>query len=145
MYLQKDEEWRHSIWCGICGKDLSFENGKKRNKKVTCLPFSFKKNKQKHAHPFRISMLSHIYRHLCGIIIKKTCFLFLSSTLNIHSTTLSSRCETKYKIYVFLYDLTGFLSTLSCQSSTLLLTLVTWDRLISVIRPLKPRPPSKAR
>uniref|UniRef100_A0A336KL88 CSON012960 protein n=1 Tax=Culicoides sonorensis TaxID=179676 RepID=A0A336KL88_CULSO len=39
----------------------------------------------------------------------------------------------------------GFLSTLSCQSSTLLLTLVTWDRLISVIRPLKPRPPSKAR
>ncbi|XP_063709223.1 relaxin receptor 2-like [Culicoides brevitarsis] len=39
----------------------------------------------------------------------------------------------------------GFLSTLSCQSSTLLLTLVTWDRLISVIRPLKPRPPSKTR
>ncbi|XP_037933267.1 G-protein coupled receptor GRL101-like [Teleopsis dalmanni] len=33
----------------------------------------------------------------------------------------------------------GFLSTFSCQSSTLLLTLVTWDRLMSIMRPLKPR------
>ncbi|XP_026470408.1 relaxin receptor 2-like [Ctenocephalides felis] len=33
----------------------------------------------------------------------------------------------------------GFLSTLSCQSSTLLLALVTWDRLVSVTRPLAPR------
>uniref|UniRef100_A0A7G3AZ36 Putative relaxin receptor 2 n=1 Tax=Lutzomyia longipalpis TaxID=7200 RepID=A0A7G3AZ36_LUTLO len=42
-------------------------------------------------------------------------------------------------------SLCGFLSTLSCQSSTLLLTLVTWDRLVSVTRPLLPRPPSRAR
>ncbi|XP_021706674.1 relaxin receptor 2 [Aedes aegypti] len=39
----------------------------------------------------------------------------------------------------------GFLSTLSCQSSTLLLTLVTWDRLISVTRPLYQRSGSKTR
>ncbi|XP_055612415.1 relaxin receptor 2 [Uranotaenia lowii] len=39
----------------------------------------------------------------------------------------------------------GFLSTLSCQSSTLLLTLVTWDRLISVTRPLYQRANSKTR
>ncbi|XP_058455658.1 relaxin receptor 2-like isoform X1 [Malaya genurostris] len=39
----------------------------------------------------------------------------------------------------------GFLSTLSCQSSTLLLTLVTWDRLISVTRPLYQRSSSKTR
>nr|ADC34816.1 putative relaxin-like receptor [Drosophila melanogaster] len=39
----------------------------------------------------------------------------------------------------------GFLSTFSCQSSTLLLTLVTWDRLMSVTRPLKPRDTEKAR
>ncbi|KAM7350285.1 uncharacterized protein ACRADG_008897 [Cochliomyia hominivorax] len=32
--------------------------------------------------------------------------------------------------------LSGFLSTFSCQSSTLLLTLITWDRLMSVLRPL---------
>ncbi|XP_058983957.1 relaxin receptor 2 [Musca domestica] len=31
----------------------------------------------------------------------------------------------------------GFLNTFSCQSSTLMLTLVTWDRLMSVIRPLQ--------
>lgn len=41
--------------------------------------------------------------------------------------------------------LCGFLSTLSCQSSTLLLTMVTWDRLMSVTRPLQPRPPNKIR
>ncbi|XP_030567717.1 relaxin receptor 2 [Drosophila novamexicana] len=39
----------------------------------------------------------------------------------------------------------GFLSTFSCQSSTLLLTLVTWDRLMSVTRPLKPRDTEKIR
>ncbi|XP_058823896.1 relaxin receptor 2-like isoform X2 [Topomyia yanbarensis] len=39
----------------------------------------------------------------------------------------------------------GFLNTLSCQSSTLLLTLVTWDRLISVTRPLYQRSGSKTR
>nr|XP_016924234.1 relaxin receptor 2 [Drosophila suzukii] len=39
----------------------------------------------------------------------------------------------------------GFLSTFSCQSSTLLLTLVTWDRLMSVTRPLKPRDTEKVR
>ncbi|XP_034101380.2 relaxin receptor 2 isoform X1 [Drosophila albomicans] len=39
----------------------------------------------------------------------------------------------------------GFLSTFSCQSSTLLLTLVTWDRLMSVTRPLKPRDAEKFR
>ncbi|XP_053679958.1 relaxin receptor 2-like [Anopheles nili] len=39
----------------------------------------------------------------------------------------------------------GFLSTLSCQSSTLLLTLVTWDRLVSVTRPLYQRSGSKTR
>ncbi|XP_017850092.1 relaxin receptor 2 [Drosophila busckii] len=39
----------------------------------------------------------------------------------------------------------GFLSTFSCQSSTLLLTLVTWDRLMSVTRPLKPRDTEKLR
>ncbi|KAH8289847.1 hypothetical protein KR054_011873, partial [Drosophila jambulina] len=39
----------------------------------------------------------------------------------------------------------GFLSTFSCQSSTLLLTLVTWDRLMSVTRPLKPRDTEKFR
>ncbi|XP_055389849.1 relaxin receptor 1 [Condylostylus longicornis] len=38
----------------------------------------------------------------------------------------------------------GFLSTLSCQSSTLLLTLITWDRLISVTQPLQPRTTTKA-
>ncbi|XP_061402438.1 relaxin receptor 1 [Musca vetustissima] len=31
----------------------------------------------------------------------------------------------------------GFLNTFSCQSSTLMLTLVTWDRLMSVMRPLQ--------
>ncbi|XP_035781991.1 relaxin receptor 2-like [Anopheles albimanus] len=41
--------------------------------------------------------------------------------------------------------LSGFLNTLSCQSSTLLLTLVTWDRLVSVTRPLYQRPSSKTR
>ncbi|KPU75143.1 uncharacterized protein Dana_GF20961 [Drosophila ananassae] len=39
----------------------------------------------------------------------------------------------------------GFLSTFSCQSSTLLLTLVTWDRLMSVTRPLKPRDTERIR
>ncbi|KAL7743911.1 hypothetical protein ACLKA6_003133 [Drosophila palustris] len=39
----------------------------------------------------------------------------------------------------------GFLSTFSCQSSTLLLTLVTWDRLMSVTQPLKPRDTEKIR
>uniref|UniRef100_A0A1B0D8I8 G-protein coupled receptors family 1 profile domain-containing protein n=1 Tax=Phlebotomus papatasi TaxID=29031 RepID=A0A1B0D8I8_PHLPP len=42
-------------------------------------------------------------------------------------------------------SLCGFLSTLSCLSSTLFLTLITWDRLVSVTRPLLPRPPSRAR
>lgn len=35
-----------------------------------------------------------------------------------------------------LCNLCGFLSTLSCESSVLILTLVTWDRLISVTEPL---------
>ncbi|XP_067635997.1 relaxin receptor 2 [Eurosta solidaginis] len=57
----------------------------------------------------------------------------------------------KYIIYDELWrqsvwcDIAGFLSTFSCQSSTLLLTLVTWDRLMSVTRPLKPRDSRKTR
>ncbi|XP_053951996.1 relaxin receptor 2 isoform X2 [Anastrepha ludens] len=57
----------------------------------------------------------------------------------------------KYIIYDELWrqslwcDFSGFLSTFSCQSSTLLLTLVTWDRLMSVTRPLKPRDSGKTR
>uniref|UniRef100_W8BE74 Relaxin receptor 2 n=1 Tax=Ceratitis capitata TaxID=7213 RepID=W8BE74_CERCA len=57
----------------------------------------------------------------------------------------------KYIIYDELWrqsvwcDFSGFLSTFSCQSSTLLLTLVTWDRLMSVTRPLKPRDSGKMR
>lgn len=39
----------------------------------------------------------------------------------------------------------GFLSTLSYQSSTLILSVVTWDRLISVTRPLQPRSSSRIR
>ena len=46
-------------------------------------------------------------------------------------------------LYFFLSK--GFLSTISCLSSTLLLTLVTWDRLISVTRPLYRRSSSKMR
>uniref|UniRef100_A0A1A9WVK7 G-protein coupled receptors family 1 profile domain-containing protein n=1 Tax=Glossina brevipalpis TaxID=37001 RepID=A0A1A9WVK7_9MUSC len=39
----------------------------------------------------------------------------------------------------------GFLSTFSCQSSTLLLTLVTYDRLMSVMNPLKARDSGRKR
>ncbi|XP_065365604.1 relaxin receptor 2 [Calliphora vicina] len=39
----------------------------------------------------------------------------------------------------------GFLSTFSCQSSTLLLTLITWDRLMSVMRPLHARDTARKR
>lgn len=37
----------------------------------------------------------------------------------------------------------GFLSTLSCESSVLILSLVTWDRFISVTQPLARKQPSK--
>lgn len=37
---------------------------------------------------------------------------------------------------------TGFLSTLSCESSVLILSLVTWDRFISVTQPLARKQPS---
>ncbi|XP_044260408.1 relaxin receptor 2 [Tribolium madens] len=36
----------------------------------------------------------------------------------------------------------GFLSTLSCESSVLILTLVTWDRFVSVTQPLARKQPS---
>ncbi|XP_045467187.1 relaxin receptor 2-like [Harmonia axyridis] len=39
-------------------------------------------------------------------------------------------------------NLCGFLSTLSCESSVLILTLVTWDRFVSVTQPLARRQPS---
>ncbi|KAJ8926276.1 hypothetical protein NQ314_021368 [Rhamnusium bicolor] len=36
----------------------------------------------------------------------------------------------------------SFLSTLSCESSVLILSLVTWDRFISVTQPLARKQPS---
>ncbi|KAG4074710.1 hypothetical protein HA402_008808, partial [Bradysia odoriphaga] len=45
----------------------------------------------------------------------------------------------------FMCSMCGFLSTLSYQSSTLILSVVTWDRLISVTRPLQPRSSSRIR
>ncbi|KAF2879524.1 hypothetical protein ILUMI_26646, partial [Ignelater luminosus] len=41
-----------------------------------------------------------------------------------------------------LCNLCGFLSTLSCESSVLILSLVTWDRFISVTQPLARKQPS---
>jgi hypothetical protein len=40
---------------------------------------------------------------------------------------------------------TGFLSTLSCEASVLILTLITSDRLVSVTRPFDRRQPSLCR
>lgn len=50
-----------------------------------------------------------------------------------------------YTTYVPIYTISvlGFLSTLSCESSVLILTLVTWDRFISVTQPLVRKQPSK--
>lgn len=65
-----------------------------------------------------------------------SCFFFHISFLYYHI---------KYKLFlenikkITSSSIPGFLSTLSCQSSTLLLALVTWDRLVSVTRPLAPR------
>ncbi|XP_048507412.1 relaxin receptor 2 isoform X3 [Athalia rosae] len=42
-------------------------------------------------------------------------------------------------------NLCGFLSTLSCESSALILSLVTWDRFVSVTQPLARRQPSPRR
>ncbi|CAH0558040.1 unnamed protein product [Brassicogethes aeneus] len=42
----------------------------------------------------------------------------------------------------FLCNICGFLSTLSCESSVLILSLVTWDRFISVTQPLARKQPS---
>lgn len=51
-------------------------------------------------------------------------------------------CPTQFlKIQIHLL-LTGFLSTLSCESSVLILSLVTWDRFISVTQPLARKQPS---
>ncbi|KAF5295007.1 hypothetical protein FQA39_LY13317, partial [Lamprigera yunnana] len=41
-----------------------------------------------------------------------------------------------------LCNICGFLSTLSCESSVLILSLVTWDRFISVTQPLARKQPS---
>ncbi|XP_072379113.1 uncharacterized protein Lgr4 [Diabrotica undecimpunctata] len=43
----------------------------------------------------------------------------------------------------YICKLCGFLSTLSCESSVLILTLVTWDRFVSVTQPLLRKQPSK--
>ncbi|XP_046589570.1 relaxin receptor 2 [Neodiprion lecontei] len=45
----------------------------------------------------------------------------------------------------FRCNLCGFLSTLSCESSALILSLVTWDRFVSVTQPLARRQPSPRR
>ncbi|VEN63133.1 unnamed protein product [Callosobruchus maculatus] len=42
----------------------------------------------------------------------------------------------------FVCKLCGFLSTLSCESSVLILSLVTWDRFVSVTQPLARKQPS---
>ncbi|CAH1382715.1 unnamed protein product [Tenebrio molitor] len=42
----------------------------------------------------------------------------------------------------YLCNLCGFLSTLSCESSVLILSLVTWDRFVSVTQPLARKQPS---
>ncbi|XP_063926773.1 relaxin receptor 2 isoform X3 [Zophobas morio] len=42
----------------------------------------------------------------------------------------------------FMCNLCGFLCTLSCESSVLILTLVTWDRFVSVTQPLARKQPS---
>lgn len=73
------------------------------------------------------------------------------------SLRISSCSKNGYNMCMILYsfwtivavfyqqNFSGFLSTLSCQSSTLLLTLITWDRLVSVTRPLQLRSSSKSR
>ncbi|XP_074041551.1 leucine-rich repeat-containing G protein-coupled receptor 4 isoform X2 [Leptinotarsa decemlineata] len=43
----------------------------------------------------------------------------------------------------YICKLCGFLSTLSCESSVLILSLVTWDRFISVTQPLARKQPSR--
>lgn len=43
------------------------------------------------------------------------------------------------------FNISGFLSTLSCESTTFLLTLITWDRFTSVTKPLHSRMCKKSR
>ncbi|EDW78563.2 uncharacterized protein Dwil_GK16506 [Drosophila willistoni] len=83
-------------------------------------------------------------RHLAASDLLMGIYLTLIACADINFRGQYIRHEESWR-HSGLCAFAGFLSTFSCQSSTLLLTLVTWDRLMSVTRPLKPRDTEKLR
>lgn len=82
MYLQKDEEWRHSIWCGICGKDLSFENGKRETKKLHVYLLVLKEQTKTRTSIQNIDVVTHLSTSVWNNNQKNMFFV----SLFIHST-----------------------------------------------------------
>ncbi|KAH8415309.1 hypothetical protein KR222_002744, partial [Zaprionus bogoriensis] len=83
-------------------------------------------------------------RHLAASDFLMGIYLTLIACADINFRGQYIRHEESWR-HSSLCAFAGFLSTFSCESSTLLLTLVTWDRLMSVTRPLKPRDTEKFR
>ncbi|KAL3271130.1 hypothetical protein HHI36_021627 [Cryptolaemus montrouzieri] len=68
-------------------------------------------------------------------------YLFTIAGVDRHYRGVYLRYEFTWR-HSLMCNLCGFLSTLSCESSVLILTLVTWDRFVSVTQPLARRQPS---
>ncbi|KAB0799023.1 hypothetical protein PPYR_06903 [Photinus pyralis] len=68
-------------------------------------------------------------------------YLFVIATADYYYRGMYLQYESDWR-HSALCNLCGFLSTLSCESSVLILSLVTWDRFISVTQPLARKQPS---
>ncbi|XP_044763229.1 relaxin receptor 2 [Coccinella septempunctata] len=68
-------------------------------------------------------------------------YLFTIAGVDHHYRGVYLRYEFVWR-HSLMCNVCGFLSTLSCESSVLILTLVTWDRFVSVTQPLARRQPS---
>ncbi|XP_018565119.1 relaxin receptor 2 [Anoplophora glabripennis] len=68
-------------------------------------------------------------------------YLFIIAAVDQHYRGVYLRHEYNWR-HSYMCSLCGFLSTLSCESSVLILSLVTWDRFISVTQPLARNQPS---
>ncbi|CAG9854617.1 unnamed protein product [Phyllotreta striolata] len=68
-------------------------------------------------------------------------YLFIIAAGDSHYRGVYLKFEYNWR-HSYTCKLCGFLSTLSCESSVLILTLVTWDRFISVTQPLARKQPS---
>ncbi|KAJ8954185.1 hypothetical protein NQ318_005780 [Aromia moschata] len=68
-------------------------------------------------------------------------YLFIIAAADQHYRGVYLRHQYTWR-HSYTCSLCGFLSTLSCESSVLILSLVTWDRFVSVTQPLARKQPS---